>query len=1145
MKVKSQRNAYYVDITKNVYCGYVESAMVRTTAERRIEYRCHHLDIEDAVVMEDSEALPSSGSTSVKLESVPVSQEDTCRSALPAHGLRVSYRSDDKTATLTVELPESFDRLEFILRITFRPALGNPDVVWYTPVDQNDKHKELVVRGPAPHDPACWSSAVAPFINAITPFELIYAIPNKDEVRVASSGTFHAIKEEARNVIYSYRVTAHPANLMFAIGTYDQVDVFADSDMRRILAPAWLPDLSDVQSDLQSIIRFIESFAKTDALRSLSVIFTMTDPLAVSSALDLVVIGAACVDGPAGVEPVYRLKRTLCDALSHNVFGFLGWDLLDSWIPVGMDGYLSDHAVRCLLGNNEFLCSYKEDKDYVIQNDVLEPPLFYTQRRAPEYHSTFFRAKSRLVFHCLESHLSIAFLQKIADEVIAAKQNVFGLGVAPKGGPACLPFTARFLKIIKNATGKDLGSFFDMYVFLPGLLRVKLALQINKKKNLVRVVPSVQPTSLLQGCNKKYGGPVLLKTSEIEGSYDHDILLDAESTFVYHTRTKKKKKEDEEEVMPLLFVRVDPKREFLFDFAVEQPDYMYMEQLSEKNVVGQLEAITALQNKATVATCEALERVLDNSHVFYRIRVKILYALRSISIEGYSGLQRLIQYFVRTRCVPNSTILKGNEFRLVNYFLQKHLVKAIAAIDSIDGLVGGAGAHGGDGQGTVRERAVGDCRIIIAFLETTLKFNDNSLSSFDDSWYIASVINSLSVQVVLLRRCGGLDKATIDHCVDEIERLRILDMVFPSNNNIISRSCFISFIRLGYHGLARLNEAALVSLSKYPNLPSIRLVAIEGRIVIFGARVADILALVRSDTCYFIHQVLKIILGLLKLGTYRMPPEGGTEAATVAALSEMGALYRGRILLCNTIEEIILFIRSKHVRSGEYSALVLRSFNFAKEEMSRSTLLSMVNRNKGIRMAGLYELRCSLLAAEGIVRIPKYPKKLARVVSKPVLKIRLPISRYVPKNVGGVIFRFKAPKTPIVYRRSDIPTLLVTKILEHHNSGYLDEFLKKSRKTGFFKWMPMTLKRIFEACIGNGYTAWDGDFSERLLPSEDAAGFGPDGAKRANNTRSVYERIEGSLIYVLSYATFKGKMYFAAKIVLNLLEKLVYQHSYI
>ena len=87
--------------------------------------------------------------------------------------------------------------------------------------------------------------------------------------------------------------------------------------------------------------------------------------------------------------------------------------------------------------------------------------------------------------------------------------------------------------------------------------------------------------------NRSYTGNILLKTIEIEGTFDHTISSSNENSFVSRAKMKKKE-EGEEDIMPLLFKRADPKRECLFEYII------HLEQLSEKNVIGQLEAIDSL-----------------------------------------------------------------------------------------------------------------------------------------------------------------------------------------------------------------------------------------------------------------------------------------------------------------------------------------------------------------------------------------------------------------------------------------------------------------------------------------------------------------------------------------------------------------------
>ncbi|KAI4292708.1 transcription initiation factor TFIID subunit 2 [Pancytospora philotis] len=1210
MRVRGQKNVYYIDLGKGVCCGYIETSITREPHESRVVYECRYQQVESIAVLNDDGAplsvdfacrAGSCGTVQILCGSEAtgaVAGENKKSSAEPAldaatDGQPAAEATEppkeeadpQPSSGFAIELPGSFSEEKFVLRVAFRATADNPDLRWYRPVDAGDRHREVVGFGACPFDAPGGASALAPYIGVATQFELIYVVPNKEDVRVASSGALYAIKEEDQNIVHSYRVFAHPAHLVFSVGTYEQTDIFADSDARRILSPAGTEDLADVQSDLQGTVRCIESFTRTDALRALTVVFTMVDFSVVRSAPDVIILGAARIPGPTAVEPAYDFKQTLCDALSYNVYGFLRWDAFDSWIKHGLAGYLSDHAYRSILGMNEFLSNYKQDRDYVLDNDVYEPPLFYTQRPAVDYQSRFFRTKSKLVFHCLEAQLSLAFLQKISDEVVGAKkQGASSLGSSVAQGSASpgqpTLFTPQFIKIIKDATGKDMSLFFDMYVFCPGLLRVKLALQINRKKNTVRVTPSVLPTSRLQGCNTHYSGAILLKTSEIEGAFDHDASLDAETTFFYHTRAKKKKKEDEEEVMPLLFVRADPKREYLFDIAVEQPDYMHMEQLSEKNVLGQLEAIDALRGKPTVLSCEALERVLDNTHVFYKVRVKILYVLREVAIEGYNGLQRLIQYFVRTRCVPNSTVIKANEFGLVNYFVQKHLVRAIASFAAPPGSVFAGRSSAGEGLGmaagsagsgidqllkggTAKERygatgaaaalpkLVQDCRMVVAFLTNILKFNDNSLSTFDDSWYLATVINCLSSQMVLLHQCGALEPRALEDCLSEMERFRILDMLFPSSNNIISQSCLISLLRLAYNGLITLDKGILLSLCGYPNHPSIRLVAIEGLLILYEDAALDVLGSIQTDTVYFQLRVFELIARLLSMDlcSFYRAKDSAAGSATLGEvrmrLDSFRELHACHPPMRHLLGNILQFLEGHGISIAAFKESVVSNFSLAEEEGIRRTMLHITRTHRAVRVVGFDELRLGLLSQLGRIRLPRCARIVIKLQNKSSPQIRLPYSSYVTKNINATVFRFKVSTKPIQYRRADIPTLLISKIRGHHSVSYVEEFLKSAKLVGFFDWQPATLGSIQEALLVRP--------SCTMAPPVPAVYLHPHSEQAAvlrslndpNSLSQVYRRIEKALVYALSYTEFKSKIYYAAKVIFNLLERTAFQHAYI
>jgi transcription initiation factor TFIID subunit 2 len=1132
MRVCSQKNIYYVDLNKNIFRGYIETKLIRDIKELNITYRSTHLKIESVAIIDETFQLFPEFCIAKEDSMLDNNQQDLHRSSKSNPILEeasLSYRNAFK-----ISIPEAFQKTEFTVRICYSPLPENPNVMWYKQIDEKDKHKEIVALNL--HND---SSFITPYIDSVTDLELIYIIPNTEEVKVVSSGHFRAIKEEDKTIIYSYGIVTHPKYLMFGIGTYGQTDIYTDNDKRRILSPVSIEtDLTEVINDLQFTIKYIENFLKTDEMHTINVIFTLID-IHVAIGTNIAVIGYNNLGNSRDIESCFILKRILTDCLSHQVFGFLNFGILDFWICTGLQGYLSDYCIRYLLGNNEFLYNLKEDKDYVVKNDVLEPPLFYTLRKEIDYYSDFFKRKSKMVFHCMEAHLSTAFLQKIAEEILDIKKNrreseFFShkedLAKSPKmpaiqSEIACKCFTSRFIKIVKDVTGKDLKTFFDFYVFKPGLLKIKLGVQISKKKNMVKIIASQTPTSLLQGCNRKYTNNISLKSVEIEGTFDHTVTIDGDNTFFYHTRTKKKKKEEEDETMPLLFIRVDPKRECLFDFILEQPDYMYMEQLLEKSVIGQLEAVNSLKNKATVNTCEALERVLDNSHVFYKVRIKITYILRNINIEEYNGLQRLIQYFVRTRCVPNSTIIKGNEFGLVQYFIQKHLIKSISSIHN---------------------STLEDSKTITAFLENILRFNDNSLSSFDDSWYLATVINNLSIQSILcseLQSANSLKKNNkseiyskdlfdypivessesipvlhennlinegsrvdckiIQSCLNEIERFRILDMVFPSNNNIISRSCLISLIRMAYYKKVQLNRPSLEYLALYPNLSSIRLVAIEGLFVLFEDATEYVFSSILADSPHFVQSVLEIILRILKSDIFFCKN-----------------LNFSNIHIVDLISDIFVFIQNKQISQREFVEKSVKSFNLSREEANRNSLLKITTTMRRLKLNKFDELRCKLIETDHILRIPRYKNAKVKVLIKEPapkfnLKIRLKYAKFVPKHTGLYIFRFKMVEQKIDYKRADIPILLLKKFKEHHSSAYLDEFIRKTKPTDFFEWVPLTFKKITDIVKGGA------------------------------DLQTTYSCLEKSLIFVLSYTNFNGKMYFAAKVMFNLIERCVFQHAFI
>lgn len=1181
MRIEHQKNVYYLDLSKNLYRGYIETSIIRDINERSIIYNIRHLEIEEVVIISE-------------LNSIEANFE---------------YLSDSNNK-IKIKIMDSFIECIFKIRIKFRPSKDNPAILWYKPVNIKDKHKELI---------ACNnSSPISPYIDTITTVEMYYIIPNTEEIKVVSSGIFKSIKEEDKTIIYLYSCHSNPKNLMFSVGTYDQCDIFNDNDKRKVFTPFIMEnDYSEVQSDLQALIKYIEGFTKTQELSTCNIVFSLINVEDCVSK-NMIVLKYTLLPSGKDIEMAYVLKRILAECLSKQVYYFLNLTFHDAWIYVGFSGYLSDYCIRYLLGNNEFLYNYFEDKEYVVQEDVLEYPLFYTFRKEEDIDSEFFKKKSRLVFHSMEANLSFAFIQKISDELIQhscsfinnlnnnnmnvnnnmnaniintnntinnTDNNVnisFDDAINESNLSAIInfndtnnynninnsgnninnianikntnnlndilnntninnnlstnntiinknninknnvnsvekSFTLQFIKIVKDSTGKDLKSFFDFYVFKPGLATIKLQFQIFKKKNTVKVMASYTPTSLLPGANKKIQNNVEIKSVELEGIFDHSIPFGAESTFIYHTRTKKKKKEDEEETMPLLYIRVDPKRLDLFKYTVEQPDYMQIEQLQDKSVIGQLEAIQSLGNKPTLSSAEALERLLDNSHTFYKIRIKTALILRNIKIDEYDGLQRIIQYFIRTRCVPNSTILKSNEFGLISYFIQKHLVSCISNINFKD------------------ENLISNSKLTYSFLENILKFNDNSLSQFEDSWYISNVINLYSLHCCFLLcynspsfeseqiiRSNFNSNVSLKDCLSELERFRISDMVFPSNNNIITKICILSLIRLAFYKKITINKNTLEPLCLYPNIYSVRLVAIEGMLLLYPSSVSFILKIAFSETSFMAFEILKILHKIIQLNIYYNNNDTSLTnllidsiANCMADFIKISKKFTDHIKILSLIKKIQAFIDGKYIKVSEYSSYIISKYDYSKEENNRILILKTTSSTKKLKIANFLNLKVAAFEESHILRLPRirnFKSKIFKDISQAInLKIKLNPGKFLVKNINNTLIRFKFKKA---IRKSDISLILINKYRE--KAQRMDECITKGKDIGFFPWSPLSSSLILEKAIENNVSYVE-----------------------------IYKEIEKSLVYVLSFNLIANKTYQTAKAIYTYMERLFFDISFV
>ncbi|KAM0671870.1 hypothetical protein CWI42_040070 [Ordospora colligata] len=941
MKVIQQKNVYFIDLSKRIYRGFVETTINRHGGENSIVYKSRRLSIQSVEIIAGSKHVD-----------VPYKTNNVCK-AIDQHEALFSksmWRDVCSECTFTVDVPEEMIEEEIVVRITYGMDADNDSIEFYKPVCADDKHMEVVAT-----NRLFDSSSIFPSVQTSLRYkwELVYIIPTNEDVRVISPGTFRSMSEEAEINLYSYVVDmAHSGHLNFCVGTFGSHEILIGDDKKMVYVPKGMSNykesVKEFCADLESLIKYTEYFLQRDyPFRALEVAFVYGDANKVYGQ-GTSFLSISSLTPSNDIEPAFMLKRIVGDIISSQVFYFYFSvvDKVDFWISEGMKGYFSDYCARHFLGNSEFIYELKKDRDYVFENDISEYALFDKRRTLTSMTDKFFKTKSKVFFHLLEGNLSKAFMEKILNYTLKKKDDVNA------------EYTHEFVKLVKDVTGKDLKFLFDAYVFRPGAVKVKVRFSVNKKNNRVDFSVEQAATSILVNGNRCVSGPMMICSYEMEGVFEHIFTLDKDNHFYYHPRTKKKKKpEEEEEVMPLLWIRADPKGEHLAKVIVEQPDYMFIEQLLDKNVIGQMEALENLSVRPSTQICEILERVLENTHVFYKVRIDILYILcRTISGDHY-GFQRLIQYFVKKYCVQTSTIVKPNDFSFISYFVQKHLVNALSLTDPF----------------VFREysgRTVGSASIVCAFIINILKFNDNSFNSYSDSWYISSAIEGLSLSLCSMSyeefysRAGynaGLQKVgkerrnkmkdeinelfldemsvvnnqesemtnrlqsnrssnkvnenkdseAIEHgrnalnlnnkhgnkhtelsgtvrnadnrsrdeevsgnsdpkddldylkaSISEIERFRILDMVFPSHCNLVTQACVYALGRLSVFGVISLKKETLMDLCKYPNFIGVRIAAFEVLVSLFHDD-QDVIEMVLEDIRNGTFTIKNTLLDLL------------------------------------------------------------------------------------------------------------------------------------------------------------------------------------------------------------------------------------------------------------------------------------------
>jgi hypothetical protein len=309
-----------------------------------------------------------------------------------------------------------------------------------------------------------------------------------------------------------------------------------------------------------------------------------------------------------------------------------------------------------------------------------------------------------------------------------------------------------------------------------------------------------------------------------------------------------------------------------------------------------------------------------------------------------------------------------------------------------------------------------------------LRFNDNSMNSFSDSEYISNVIKGLARPLIELNQRknendrNGIEEHDsikieddsinmmndsikieehdlednpffyddlqneepsssssdstitlnyVDIAVKEVERYRLLDMVFPSHENKITESALYFLGKLAINNCISLKKETLLSLSKYPNAYSVRKIALNLLVVLFPDK----------DTLDFLMRIIRIDTYRIKLLVIEILEETLSlkNSFLKTFLKEINfyiSLDFYDLILRNKIQNIQMFLEDKDLSESEYNSKLLESYskNYDKDFYYKKTMAPNnwdlnLNTNVKIRLINFIELQKEYLAKTNCIKI--------------------------------------------------------------------------------------------------------------------------------------------------------------------------------
>eukprot|EP01114_Cavostelium_apophysatum_P018241 TRINITY_DN5605_c0_g1_i1.p1 TRINITY_DN5605_c0_g1~~TRINITY_DN5605_c0_g1_i1.p1 ORF type:complete len:784 (-),score=167.07 TRINITY_DN5605_c0_g1_i1:8-2359(-) len=529
---------------------------------------------------------------------------------------------------------------------------------------------------------------------------------DKGYVAVCSGELAEQIVDEATNKVtfyYSMDVPTAASSLCLAVAPFEIVAATAqrpptstgatasDVYITSFCLPGRSRELNHTVSFLPQVFNFFEEYLGfAYPYKSYKQTFVEEAYSTMSSYASMSNFSTHLIMNENIIDQIYKTKRALSLGLAMQWFGnFISvksW--ADAWIYHGLAGYLCDLLFRRMFGNNESRFRMLKDFEYVCQNDTADPSRQKSNPSASNINTVY----PKSFIHPMEV-LSSKVMQKKAVIVMHmidkrvgsdAFRNVISNLVSPMMEDESLDrnlSTKKFLKLIRKITGHDLRAFADRWIYGRGCPNITCGIWFNPKKHIFEF--ALKQNRSAAG---RIAGSLVVRVNEVDGAYDHTINFDDEVQsfdFPCHSKVRKGRRkkrvsgkpgEEEKEVeeeepeapkrnpIPLAWVRIDPEMEWLHTISYKLPEFMWIAQLEgDTDVVAQYEAIHGLASsieKQSQKSLEALNKILLNGHIYYRVRLE---AAQMMAKFPTAGIQMLLKFYKEQYFNDSRSLLVGEQ----------------------------------------------------------------------------------------------------------------------------------------------------------------------------------------------------------------------------------------------------------------------------------------------------------------------------------------------------------------------------------------------------------------------------------------------------------------------------------------------------